>query len=124
MSKDVEELKKENERLANRVKMLEQPFNIENELIVSIDVGDEIEDVGSVRVIRVNDNEFVNGGLYMSLISKHFNEIQESIVTKMIANRMANAIEEAKNNGTATKNMLDSLKEWNNMLGIEEEKNQ
>ena len=124
MSKDVEELKKENERLANRVKMLEQPFNIENELIVSIDVGDEIEDVGSVRVIRVNDNEFINGGLYMSLISKHFNEIQESIVTKMIANRMANAIEEAKNNGTATKNMLDSFKEWSKMLGIEEEKNQ
>jgi hypothetical protein len=124
MSKDVEELKKENERLANRVKMLEQPFNIENELIVSIDVGDEIEDVGSVRVIRVNDNEFINGGLYMSLISKHFNEIQESIVTKMIANRMANAIEEAKNNGTATKNMLDSSKEWSKMLGVEEEKNQ
>jgi hypothetical protein len=124
MSKDVEELKKDNERLANRVKMLEQPFNIENELIVSIDVGNEIEDVGSVRVIRVNDSEFVNGGLYMSLISKHFNEIHESIVTKMIANRMSNAIEEAKNNGTATKNMLDSLKEWNNMLGIEEEKNQ
>lgn len=121
MSEDIDSLKAENQRLVNRIKILENPFNLENATIINLDVEDVAEDINSVRVARINDCEFINGGMYMSLISKHFNEVQEGILMRMIANRMASSIDEAKASGTATKNMIDSLNEWNKMMGINEE---
>lgn len=118
MSKDVEELKKENERLANRVKMLEAPFDFENATVIDVEIENMIEDVFSSRIARINSCEFVNGGLYMSLVSKHFKEIEEGIYMRMVANRMAECIEEAKAGNNASKNMLDSLNEWNKMSGV------
>jgi hypothetical protein len=121
MSEDIDSLKAENQRLSNRIKILENPFDLENATIISLDVENVAEDINSVRVARINDCEFINGGMYMSLISKHFNEVQEGILMRMIANRMALSIDEAKASGTATKNMIDSLNEWNKMLGVNEE---
>jgi hypothetical protein len=118
MSEDIESLKAENQRLLNRIKMLEAPFDLENASIISINIEDPIEDVYSVRVARINDCEFINAGMYMSLISKHFNEVQEGIVLRMVGNRMASSIDEASRQGVASKNMIDSLNEWNNMIGI------
>jgi hypothetical protein len=118
MSEDIESLKAENQRLLNRIKMLEAPFDLENASIISINIEDSTEDIYSVRVARINDCEFINGGMYMSLISKHFNEVQEGIVLRMVGNRMASSIDEASRQGVASKNMIDSLNEWNNMIGI------
>ncbi len=118
MSEDIESLKAENHRLLNRIKMLEAPFDLENASIISINIEDSTEDIYSVRVARINDCEFINGGMYMSLISKHFNEVQEGIVLRMVGNRMASSIDEASRQGVASKNMIDSLNEWNNMIGI------
>lgn len=118
MSEEIENLKKENESLANRVKMLEAPFDFENASVIEIEIENIAEDVYSSRLARINNCEFVNGGLYMSLVSKHFKEVEENIYTRMLANRMAECIEEAKANGNASKNMLDSLNEWNKMNGL------
>ena len=124
MSSELDELKAENERLRNRVKMLEAPFELENASIVSVDIEGLVEDIVSVRVARINGCEFINGGLYMSLISRHFKEVHDGIVTKMVANRIAESIETAKVEGVATKNMIDSLTEWNNVMGVNQEPNQ
>jgi hypothetical protein len=124
MSNEIDDLKAENERLHNRVKMLEAPFELENASIVSVDIEGLVEDIMSVRIARINGCEFINGGLYMSLISKHFKEVHDSIVTRMIANRMAESIEIAKAEGVATANMIDGLTEWNNMMGVNQEVNQ
>ena len=124
MSSELDELKSENERLHNRVKMLESPFELENASILNVDVEGLAEDIMSVRVARINGCEFINGGLYMSLVSKHFKEVHESIVMRMVANRMAEGIENANNQGVATKNMIDSLNEWNNVMGLNQQENQ
>lgn len=121
MSSEIEELKAENERLQNRVKMLEAPFELESASIVNVDIEGLSEDIMSVRVARINGCEFINGGLYMSLVSRHFKEVHDGIVMRMVANRMAEGIEIAKHDGVATKNMIDSLNEWNNIMGLNQQ---
>lgn len=118
MNEEIENLKRENEHLVNRIKMLEAPFDFENPTVIDIEIDNIVEDVFSSRIARINNCEFVNGGLYMALVSKHFKDIEESLYTKMVANRMAECIEEAKASNNASKNMLDSLNEWNKMTGL------
>ena len=116
MSEDIDYLKNENKRLAGRIKMLESPLELENDTIANISIEDLVDDVYALRIARINECEFVNGGMYMSLISKHFKEVQEGILMHMIGSRMASSIKEAQESGTATKSMIESLKDWNDTV--------
>lgn len=113
---EIEKLKQENAELRQRIEIYEAPFNFENATVIELEVDDVNNDVPSAKVIRLNHNEFINGGLYHSLISRHFKEVEESIVLRMIANRMADAIEDAIENGQSTKKMLDSVGQWNKII--------
>lgn len=121
MSESIESLKLENQRLEKRIRDLENPFDLESATMININVDDLTDDINSVRVATINNCEFISGGLYMALVSRHFNEVHNSILTRMLANRMALSIDEAKANGTATKNMIDSVNEWNKMFAPKEE---
>lgn len=116
---ELEKLKVENEELKSRLAAHEAPFDFGNGSSISIDVSDEgVEniDIESIKVARVNNFEFINGGLYHSLITRHFREVEESITLRTVANRMAEAIEHANSEGKASEKMLDSLSAWNMII--------
>lgn len=113
---DIEEIKKENEFLKKRLEELERPFNFDNATVIEMEVEDPDDDVKVAKVVKLNNYEFINGSMYQSLISRHFKEIEESIALRAMANRMAESIEEAVENGNASAFMIDSLKNWNNII--------
>jgi hypothetical protein len=116
IKKENEELKKSITELLQRVEFLQKPFDFENSIVVELKVEDVENNIPSAKVARVNGYEFINGFMYHSLISRHFGEISESMKLKMIANRMAVCIEEEIAKETASKNMIDSLADWNNIV--------
>lgn len=116
LKKQNEELQKINAELNQRIEFLQKPFDFEESIVIELNVKDEENNVPKAKVIRVNNYEFINGFMYHSLISKHFSEISESIQLRMIANRMAVSIEEEVSKQTASKNMIDSLADWNNII--------
>lgn len=113
---ELEKLKQENADLRQRIEIYEAPFNFDNATVIELEVDDKENDVPSAKVVRLNQNEFINGGLYHSLISRHFKEVEESIILRTIANRMAEAIEEAIENGQSSRKMLDSVGQWNKIV--------
>lgn len=113
---ELERLKQENAELRQRIEAYESPFNFENATVIELEVDDNNNDVPSAKVVRLNQNEFINGGLYQSLITRHFKEVEEGIVLRMVANRMADAIEDAIENGHSTRKMLDSVGQWNKIV--------
>lgn len=116
LKKENEELKKSNAELLQRIEFLQKPFDFESSLVIDLEVDDKENNVPKAKVVRLNNYEFINGFMYHSLISRHFSEISESIQLRMIANRMATAIEEEVSKNTASKNMIDSLSDWNNII--------
>lgn len=118
IKKENEELKKNNAELLQCIEFLQKPFDFENALVIEFEVEDVENNIASAKVAKVNGYEFINGFMYHSLISRHFGEISESMKLRMIANRMAVSIEEAikDNCQSASKNMIDSLTDWNNII--------
>lgn len=116
IKKENEELKKNNAELLQRIEFLQKPFDFENSLVIELEVEDAENNIASAKVARVNGYEFINGFMYHSLISRHFNEISESMQLRAVANRMAVAIEEGVSSQTASKNMIDGLADWNNII--------
>lgn len=116
LKKQNEELQKTNAELLQRIEFLQKPFDFESTVIVELEVEDKENNVPKAKVVRLNNYEFINGFMYHSLISRHFSEISESIQLRMIANRMAVAIEEEVSKQNASKNMIDSLADWNNII--------
>ena len=116
IKKENEELKKNNAELLQRIEFLQKPFDFENSLVIELEVEDVENNIASAKVARVNGYEFINGFMYHSLISRHFNEISESMQLRAVANRMAVAIEEGVSSQTASKNMIDGLADWNNII--------
>lgn len=116
IKKENEELKKNNAELLQRIEFLQKPFDFENSLVIELEVEDTQNNIASAKVARVNGYEFINGFMYHSLISRHFGEISESMQLKAVANRMAVAIEEGVSSQTASKNMIDGLADWNNII--------
>jgi hypothetical protein len=116
IKKENEELKKSIAELLQRVEFLQKPFDFENSIVIELEVEDIENNIPSAKVARINGYEFINGFMYHSLISRHFGEISESMKLKMIANRMAVSIEEEIAKETASKNMIDSLADWNNIV--------
>ena len=116
IKKENEELKKSIAELLQRVEFLQKPFDFENSIVIELEVEDVENNIPSAKVARINGYEFINGFMYHSLISRHFGEISESMKLKMIANRMAVSIEEEIAKETASKNMIDSLADWNNIV--------
>jgi hypothetical protein len=116
IKKENEELKKSIAELLQRVEFLQKPFDFENSVVIELEVEDVENNIPSAKVARINGYEFINGFMYHSLISRHFGEISESMKLKMIANRMAVSIEEEIAKETASKNMIDSLADWNNIV--------
>lgn len=116
IKKENEELKKNNAELLQRIEFLQKPFDFDNSLVIELEVEDVENNIASAKVARVNGYEFINGFMYHSLISRHFGEISESMQLRAVANRMAVAIEEGMSNQTASKNMIDGLADWNNII--------
>lgn len=116
IKKENEELKKNNAELLQRIEFLQKPFDFENSLVIELEVEDVENNIASAKVARVNGYEFINGFMYHSLISRHFSEISESMQLKAVANRMAVAIEEGVSSQTSSKNMIDGLADWNNII--------
>jgi hypothetical protein len=116
LKKEVEELKKTNAELLQRIEFLQKPFDFEECIVIELETEDKENNVPKAKVVRLNNYEFINGFMYHSLISRHFSEISESIQLRMIANRMAVSIEEEVSKNTASKNMIDSLTDWNNII--------
>lgn len=116
IKKENEELKKNNAELLQRIEFLQKPFDFDNSLVIELEVEDVENNIASAKVARVNGYEFINGFMYHSLISRHFGEISESMQLRAVANRMAVAIEEGVSNQTASKNMIDGLADWNNII--------
>ena len=116
IKRENEELKKNNAELLQRIEFLQKPFDFENSLVIELEVEDVENNIASAKVARVNGYEFINGFMYHSLISRHFSEISESMQLKAVANRMAVAIEEGVSSQTASKNMIDGLADWNNII--------
>lgn len=116
IKKENEELKKNNAELLQRIEFLQKPFDFEKSLVIELEVEDVENNIASAKVARVNGYEFINGFMYHSLISRHFSEISESMQLKAVANRMAVAIEEGVSSQTASKNMIDGLADWNNII--------
>jgi hypothetical protein len=116
IKKENEELKKNNAELLQRIEFLQKPFDFENSLVIELEVEDVENNIASAKVARVNGYEFINGFMYHSLISRHFSEISESMQLRAVANRMAVAIEEGVSSQTASKNMIDGLADWNNII--------
>jgi hypothetical protein len=116
IKKENEELKKSIAELLQRVEFLQKPFDFEESIVIELKVDDNEDNVPKAKVVRLNDYEFINGFMYHSLISRHFGEISESMKLRMIANRMAVSIEEEVAKETASKNMIDSLADWNNVI--------
>jgi hypothetical protein len=116
LKKEVEELKRTNAELLQRIDFLQKPFDFEESIVVELEVEDKESNVPKAKIVRLNNYEFINGFMYHSLISRHFSEISESIQLRMIANRMAVSIEEEVSKQTASKNMIDSLADWNNII--------
>ena len=116
IKRENEELKKNNAELLQRIEFLQKPFDFENSLVIELEVEDVENNIASAKVARVNGYEFINGFMYHSLISRHFNEISESMQLRAVANRMAVAIEEGVSSQTASKNMIDGLADWNNII--------
>ena len=116
IKRENEELKKNNAELLQRIEFLQKPFDFENSLVIELEVEDVENNIASAKVARVNGYEFINGFMYHSLISRHFSEISESMQLRAVANRMAVAIEEGVSSQTASKNMIDGLADWNNII--------
>lgn len=116
LKKQNEELQKTNAELLQRIEFLQKPFDFEESIVVELEVEDKEDNVPKAKVVRLNKYEFINGFMYHSLISRHFSEISESMQLRMIANRMAVSIEEEVSKQTASKNMIDSLADWNNII--------
>lgn len=113
---EIERLKKENAELLQRIEFLQKPFDFEESIVIDLEVEDKENNVPRAKVVRLNNYEFINGFMYHSLISRHFSEISESMQLRMIANRMAVSIEESVAEEKASKNMIDSLADWNNII--------
>lgn len=113
---EIEELRKENEHLKELLK-INQPLNLEDGIVIDLTIEDTEEDVRRAKLAKINNCEFVNAVLYSSLISKHFEELTNNLAVRMLANNMAESIDEAKAHGVASKKMLDSLEDWNKIVG-------
>lgn len=116
LKKQNEELQKTNAELLQRIEFLQKPFDFEESIVLELEVEDAENNVPKAKVARLNNYEFINGFMYHSLISRHFSEISESMQLRMVANRMAISIEEEVSKQTASKNMIDSLADWNNII--------
>jgi hypothetical protein len=112
----IEELTKQNLELLQRVEMLSKPFDFENAVVIELEVDDAENNVPEAKVVKLNQYEFVNGHMYHSLISRHFREITDGMAMMTIGNRMATAIEEAVAENKASKNLIDSLDDWNKIV--------
>lgn len=117
MTDELERLKAENAELRQRISAHESPFDFENAITIGITVEDESsKDVRSAKILVVNDCEFVSAGIYQQLISKYFKEVEEGLVARSIASRMASSIEDAVSANSASNNMIDSLSDWNRIV--------
>ena len=118
LKKQNEELQKTNAELLQRIEFLQKPFDFDQSIVVELEVEDNDNSVPKAKIVRLNNYEFINGFMYHSLISRHFSEISESMQLRMVANRMANAIEKAveDNCPPPPQNMIDSLADWNNII--------
>jgi hypothetical protein len=116
LKKQNEELQKTNAELLQRIEFLQKPFDFEESIVLELEVEDAENNVPKAKVVRLNHYEFINGFMYHSLISRHFSEISESMQLRMIANRMAVSIEEEISKQNASKNMIDSLADWNSII--------
>lgn len=113
-----EQLKNQNAELLQRIEFIQKPFDFEQSIVIELEVDDKENNIPKAKVVKLNNYEFINGFMYHSLISRHFEEISESMQLRMIANRMANSIEEAIKADCPhpPQNMIDSLNDWNNII--------